>query len=116
MLIVLPHWLSANQLPWLSKSKAKADSTAHIQLLSNLDSDPIILLGGLPNVGALCCSVHLLFRENNLPIYDENFVEIGWTEGHFWLEDRGSTMNGVGQAPSNPALLGNGTGSGLIQP
>ena len=88
----------------------------HIQRLSNLDSDPIILLGGRPNVGALRCSVHLLFRENNLPIYDENFVEIGRTEGHFWLEDRGSTTNGVGPAPSTPARRGNGTGSGLIRP
>lgn len=88
----------------------------HIQRLSNLDLDPIILQGGLPDGGEPRRSVYLLLRENNLPIYDQKFVQIAVSEGHFWLEDRGETTNGGRPAPATPARLGNGGGSGLIRP
>ena len=97
----------------------------HIQCLSRLDDGPIVLPGGLPTAGESRPTVRLLLRENNLPIYDGHFVQIGLSEGHFWFEDRPTAAPGgqvsadgpaEGSAPTHPISPGNGTGSALIRP
>ena len=97
----------------------------HIQRLSMLDVEPIVLPGGLPAAGESRPTVRLLLRENNLPIYDCHFVQIGVSEGHFWFEDRPAAAPGgqvladgpaEGPALTHPVSPGNGTGSALIRP
>jgi hypothetical protein len=97
----------------------------HIQRLSRLDVEPIVLPGGLLTTGESRPMVCLLLRENNLPIYDGHFVQIGVSEGHFWFEDRPTaeaggqvSAEGPAEGPARTHLVspGNGTGSALIRP
>jgi hypothetical protein len=97
----------------------------HIQCLSRLDDEPIVLPGGLLTAGESRPTVRLLLRENNLPIYDDHFVQIGLSEGHFWFEERPTAAGGgqvladgqaEGPALTHPVSPGNGTGSALIRP
>ena len=97
----------------------------HIQRLLRLNVGPIVLPGGLPTPGESRPTVRLLIQENNLPIYDDHFVQIGVSEGHFWFEDRPTAAPGgqvladgpaKGPDPTHPVSLANGTDCFIIQP
>ena len=101
----------------------------HVQCL--LESEPRILLGGLPNDPNPRRTVNLLLREGGVPIYDASFVEIGHCGGHYWFVHEpegahGDAATPVGESrppasssslPSPPLeVLGNGQGSELPRP